>query len=200
MSSLLLLASLTSFHSSSIPPFLSPSAERILYEIFFLPFLKSRFVGFLKGSGNSRWNTQWLSLTFEPLFYRSFDLLHDKGGYNIIRSCRKKLEMFPDTLPLPPCLQLLKSLSDLERPGCEDCLWPDRTATKESWFRLSIALQRAHHPPCSDHQMWPSIWWEWHVLIKGHVSSSWPGSQLSGKILVGWQAQMSYWALLPSRD
>lgn len=91
MSSLLLLASLTSFHSSSIPPFPSPSAERTLYEIFFLPFLKSRFVGFLKGSDNSRWNTQWLSLTFDPLFYRSFDLLHDKGGYNIIKSCQKKI-------------------------------------------------------------------------------------------------------------
>lgn len=94
---------------------------------FLPPFLKSRFVDFLKGSDNCRQNTHQLSLTFELLFYGLFNLFHNKGWWDVIESCQeKKQEMFPDAFLLPLCLQLLKSHSDLEWPGCEDLVaWQD---------------------------------------------------------------------------
>ena len=106
-------------------PFPPPSGERTPYKIFFPRFSRAGSWVFLNALTIAGDIPQGLSLTFEPLFYRSFDLLHTKGWCNILQSCQKKQVMFPDAFLLPPCLQPLKSQSVLERPGCEDYFWPD---------------------------------------------------------------------------
>lgn len=154
--SLLSLAIITSSHGSDLPSHL------LQVKGHFKSYFSTRF------SDQSLWVLlnalivaayipQGLNLTFEPQFSRSFNLpIAPRGDGTYIKAVRRSKWGFQTSYPHLHVYSYSKSCV-FELPGCENHFWPDVTVNKESWFRPSIVLQRAHHPVGYDHQMRPSI-------------------------------------------